>query len=81
MTRLAASRQDPWARLLFVGMVHEALPRRRVIGYECETDNVTAPATFSQTVMASGDPPTWPSITSLGSTATAQVASSRRGPP
>ena len=45
-----------------------------VTDYECETDNVTAPATITQTVTASGDPPTGPFITSSSSTATAQVA-------
>jgi hypothetical protein len=46
-----------------------------VTDYECETDNVTAPATITQTVIASGDPPTGPFISSASSTATAQVAS------
>lgn len=45
-----------------------------VIDYECETDNVTPPATFTQTLTASGFPPTGPFITSTDSTATAQVA-------
>jgi hypothetical protein len=45
-----------------------------VTDYVCETDNVTAPATITQTVTASGNPPTGPFITSAGSTATAQVA-------
>jgi hypothetical protein len=51
-----------------------------VTDYECETDNVTAPATVTQTVTASADPPTGPFITSAGSTATAQVESSTPPP-
>jgi len=52
-----------------------------VISYECETDNATPPATITQTVTASGDPPTGPFITSPSSTATAQVASDVPPPP
>jgi hypothetical protein len=51
-----------------------------VIDYECETDNVTPPSTFTQTVTASGQPPTGPVITSAGSTATAQVAADNPPP-
>jgi len=46
-----------------------------VTHYECETRSVTAPATITQTVMASEDPPTGPFIIPASSTATAQVAS------
>jgi len=51
-----------------------------VTDYECETDNVTAPATITQTVTASGSPPTGPVITSASSTVTAQVESSTPPP-
>ena len=51
-----------------------ALNAGAVTDYECETNNVTVPATITQTITASGDPPTGPFITSANSTATAQVA-------
>jgi len=51
-----------------------------VTHYECKTGNVTAPATITQTVTASADPPTGPSVTPASSTATARVASSTPPP-
>lgn len=47
----------------------------RVMLYECETDHVTAPATITQTVTASGNPSAGPFITPASSAATARVAS------
>jgi hypothetical protein len=57
------------------GAVTASLAAGAVTDYECETNNVTPPATVTQTVTASGDPPSGPYITSASSTATAQVAS------
>ena len=47
-----------------------------ITAYECVSEHVTAPATMTQTVTASADPPTGPLMTPASSTATAQVASS-----
>jgi hypothetical protein len=52
----------------------------RVMLYECETDHVTAPATITQTVTASGNPSAGPFITPASSAATAQVASAAQPP-
>jgi hypothetical protein len=52
------------------------LKARGVTAYECVSEHVTVPATISQTVTVSADPPTGPLITPARSTATAQVASS-----
>jgi hypothetical protein len=51
-----------------------------VTAYECETDNVSAPVTVTQTVTASANPPTGPFITPASSVATARVASSAPPP-
>jgi hypothetical protein len=51
-----------------------------VTAYECETDHVAAPATITQTITASGDPPAGPVLSPASSAATARVASSAPPP-
>ena len=51
-----------------------------VMAYECETNHVTTPATITQTITASGDPPAGPVLTPASSAATARVASSAPPP-
>ena len=52
-----------------------------VTDYECQSNHVTPPATITQTVTVSADPPTGPFITPASSTATAQVAASSTAAP
>ena len=55
------------------GTVISSLAPGAVYDYVCQLNNVIPPTTVTQTITASGDPPTGPFITSPSSSATAQV--------